>query len=233
MMNNHSIYVRNSIQSVKSQYDDSESPFSQSNHQNHSLVSHLNQTDINDNDSVNYNCFDESQLLMDNDHQNISFYTSSSSHRQSTQYNGLNHYIDSSINIYNNSLLGNDSQDRDYIHPINPTNSNFELDQGFLPSISHQSNDSHSLSNSISSQFYQADTLIDPYSLPPLKIFPQSITNSYPFARQAFKNLNYRKEDCVKSNAKKTYDCDFPGCNRVFPRLYNLKSHQLCHTGNQ
>ena len=30
---------------------------------------------------------------------------------------------------------------------------------------------------------------------------------------------------------KKKYQCNFPGCNKIFPRLYNLKSHFLCHTG--
>lgn len=31
----------------------------------------------------------------------------------------------------------------------------------------------------------------------------------------------------------KKYPCPHPGCTRVFPRSYNLKSHLLCHTGQK
>ncbi|KAI9333843.1 hypothetical protein BDR26DRAFT_823297 [Obelidium mucronatum] len=29
----------------------------------------------------------------------------------------------------------------------------------------------------------------------------------------------------------KSFPCLYPGCNKVFPRQYNLKSHQFCHSG--
>lgn len=27
------------------------------------------------------------------------------------------------------------------------------------------------------------------------------------------------------------FQCSYPGCDARFPRMYNLKSHMLCHTG--
>ncbi|KAJ3078358.1 Metallothionein expression activator [Quaeritorhiza haematococci] len=30
-----------------------------------------------------------------------------------------------------------------------------------------------------------------------------------------------------------TYPCPFPGCDRVFTRLYNVKSHLICHSGDR
>ncbi|RKP04240.1 hypothetical protein CXG81DRAFT_8173, partial [Caulochytrium protostelioides] len=29
---------------------------------------------------------------------------------------------------------------------------------------------------------------------------------------------------------RKMYPCLYPGCDRAFPRFYNLKSHLLCHS---
>ena len=31
---------------------------------------------------------------------------------------------------------------------------------------------------------------------------------------------------------EKPFQCSYPGCEARFPRMYNLKSHMLCHTGN-
>ena len=30
---------------------------------------------------------------------------------------------------------------------------------------------------------------------------------------------------------EKPFQCSYPGCEARFPRMYNLKSHMLCHTG--
>lgn len=30
---------------------------------------------------------------------------------------------------------------------------------------------------------------------------------------------------------EKPFQCTYPGCEARFPRMYNLKSHMLCHTG--
>ncbi|KAJ3354570.1 hypothetical protein HDU83_005021 [Entophlyctis luteolus] len=37
----------------------------------------------------------------------------------------------------------------------------------------------------------------------------------------------------VTSSREKSYPCLYPGCGKVFPRAYNLKSHSYCHSGER
>lgn len=41
-----------------------------------------------------------------------------------------------------------------------------------------------------------------------------------------------RNDSGVRNLEKeKPFQCTYPGCEARFPRMYNLKSHMLCHTG--
>ena len=68
----------------------------------------------------------------------------------------------------------------------------------------------------------------------------------YGFVRPKL-NIDPEKKDLVNTNAaesvrnvipmknmekEKPFQCTYPGCDARFPRMYNLKSHMLCHTGN-
>jgi hypothetical protein len=53
--------------------------------------------------------------------------------------------------------------------------------------------------------------------------------------------IDVKKEENISGPARnlpgkntekeKPFECSYPGCEARFPRMYNLKSHMLCHTG--
>ncbi len=79
------------------------------------------------------------------------------------------------------------------------------------------------------------DQTMHPYPRPPVTIDTHAslhspIDNVPPTPTSVCSHME-KSPKRIKTAAKKKYTCNYPGCNREFPRLYNLKSHMLCHSG--
>ena len=68
----------------------------------------------------------------------------------------------------------------------------------------------------------QASNFIYPYSLPLVPIFPQH-------SHEMLLPTPIKK--IQPTNEGPILKCPEPNCNKVFTRAYNLKSHQLSHSG--
>ena len=59
-----------------------------------------------------------------------------------------------------------------------------------------------------------------------------SRSNSLPTINNVPTANNLSPAEKLAMEKERPFKCTYPGCDARFPRMYNLKSHMLCHTGN-
>lgn len=82
--------------------------------------------------------------------------------------------------------------------------------------------------------------MLSAYPSPPGQY--QDMSNFYPRKSNSVSSLpaltpmsprDSDKESNSDTEEKKLHPCPHPGCNRKFTRLYNVKSHMVCHSGDR